>query len=383
MHCIAKPTGSPLPLFVKPLACLVLGLPAAPLLADAQPDPAVGPAQQPDAQQPAEEEGWRFEPVVQYDEAGNPVDPCRRFDAQFQSWLDRSRAGLYRTVCGTAAWFDGFFGDSRYDEKTGDTYGRISLGGFYDRRDDFDERIRLRASFAFPAMRERGSVFIAQGDEDNFVEERGREAREEGPAALNTSEDTELFAGFGFDKSRTLERGFSLRVGARLRTPVETFAKARYRYAWRLSENNLFRVRPVLYWRSEERIGATLGLELDNYLSDSMLLRWSNFGNVSQDPEINGMRWGSTVTLFHALSDRRALTYSTFVRGETEDEVKLQNFGVETRFRHRFLRDWLFVEYVGSLSWPREVLSEDREINPGFGVRFEAHFGPTPVNKLR
>ena len=128
------------------------------------------------------------------------------------------------------------------------------------------------------------------------MEERGREAREEGPAALNSSADTELFAGFGFDKLRSLERGLSFRVGARLRTPIETFAKVRYRYAWQLTENTLFRARPVLYWRSEERIGATLGLELDNYLSDSLLLRWSNFGNVSQDPDINGMRWGSTLT---------------------------------------------------------------------------------------
>ena len=90
--------------------------------------------------------------------------------------------GLYRTVCGTAAWFDGFFGDSRFDDKTGETYGLVSLGGFYDRRDNFDERIRLRANFAFPAMRARGSVFIAQGDEDNLwknaVAKRGKRGRQ-------------------------------------------------------------------------------------------------------------------------------------------------------------------------------------------------------------
>ena len=83
------------------------------------------------------------------------------------------------------------------------------------------------------------------------------------------------------------------------------------------------------------------------------------------------------------MSNRRALTYSVFVRGETEDEVKLQNYGVEMKFRHRFLREWLFVEYVGSLSWPKELMTEKREINPGIGVRFEAHFGPTPQSKLR
>jgi len=168
-----------------------------------------------------------------------------------------------------------------------------------------------------------------------------------------------------------------------LRTPIETFAKARYRYAWQLSENYLFRVQPLVYWRSDERFGSTLSLELDNSISDNLLLRWSNFGNVSQDQAVNGMRWGSTVSLFQARSDRRAVTYSTFVRGETEDDVKIQNYGFELKYRRRFLREWLFVEYVGSLSWPKELPTEKRELNPGVGIRFEAHFGPTPDEKLR
>jgi len=330
-----------------------------------------------------QEEKQPFLPVVRYDAEGQALDPCAKFDAQYQSWLDRSRVGLYKTVCGTAAWFDGFFGDSRYDEKTGDTYGRLSLGGFYDRRDSFDERIRFRGKFAFPAMRARGSVFIVQGDEDSVIKGSGQDSAQQVPEALRSSGDTSLYAGFGFDKSSNLERGVSLRFGAKLHTPIETFVKARYRYAWRVTDNSLLRLQPLVYWKSDERIGSTLVVEIDNYISDSMMLRWANFGNVSQDSDINGMRWGSTFSLFHALSNRRAMTYTAFVRGETEDSVKLQDYGVETKFRRQFLRKWLFIEYVGSLSWPKYLPEEKRELNPGVGIRFEAHFGPTPQNELR
>ncbi len=324
-----------------------------------------------------------FEPVVSYDADGNPMDPCRQFDAKNQSWLDASRVGLYRTVCGTAAWFDGFFGDSRFDERTGETYGRLSLGGFYDRRDKLDQRVRFRAKFAFPALRSRGSVFVTQGNDEQVIEERGRTSQNLGPEALEASDNTDLFAGFGIDKVRGIERGLSLRAGFRVGTPIETFAKASYRYAWQLTENNLFRVQPLIYWRSDERFGSTLNLDLDNYLGDNFLLRWSGFGNVSQDPEVEGMRWGTGLTLFQALSGRRALTYSTFLRGETEAEVKLQNYGFEVKFRHRFLREWLFIEYAASVTWPREFLTEERKINPGVGVRLEGHFGPTPATELR
>ncbi len=104
------------------------------------------------------------------DEMGPPLalanDPCEQFDADYDSWIDSSQVALYKTVCGATAWFDGFFGDRRYDQATGNTYGRISLGTFWDQREGFDPKFRFRARFALPAMRRRGSLIIARGDED-------------------------------------------------------------------------------------------------------------------------------------------------------------------------------------------------------------------------
>ena len=46
-------------------------------------------------------------------------------------------------------------------------------------------------------------------------------------------------------------------------------------------------------------------------------------------------------------------------------------------------RKWLFVELSASVTWPREELTEDREINPGVGLGFEMYFGPVPDSQLR
>jgi hypothetical protein len=58
--------------------------------------------------------------------------------------------------------------------------------------------------------------------------------------------------------------------------------------------------------------------------------------------------------------------------------VTFQNAGFELRYRHSFLRDWLFVEYVSGLSWPRQFLDERRKTNFGAGLYLEAYFGPAP-----
>lgn len=327
------------------------------------------------------------DPVTVYDAAQPdktpPPDPCESFDAESGAWLDRTQVGLYETVCSTAAWFDGFFGDVRYDQRTAETYGRLSLGGAWDERDGFDPRLRFRARFALPALREGGNFFLGRGDDRQVVEESGVERRDELAPVTGQSEDDSVFAGFGFSRSRSLERGFDFDVGVRVRLPPEPFVKAKYRYGMQLSENTLMRLFPVAYWRLEEKFGATLGIDLDHIVSDRFLLRFSNFGNVSEDPEIEGLAWGSSVTLYQAMSNRRALVYSTFVSGETDAAVQLRNYGYEMRYRQRILREWLFIEYLGSVSWPRESPTEQRETNFGVGLRFEIYFGPAPDDWVR
>lgn len=350
----------------------VVGVPNSVAAANANPEESAlvasqRPEVQPDASLPAE--------------PGS--DPCADFDAQNPSWLDRTQVGLYQSVCVTAAWFDGFFGDARYDRRTGQTYGRLSLGGLWDERDAFDPKIKFRARLALPALRENGNFFLGRGNEQQIIEGRQVGQRDElAPVAQQRDNDSTV-AGFGFSRDKSLERGFDLDLGVKVRLPPEPFVKASYRYGVQLSQNNLLRFLPVAYWRLEEKFGATLGIDLDYVISDSMLLRWANSGNVSQDREVEGVAWGSSVTLFQAMSQRRAIVYSLFSRGESDADVNLQNYGYEMRYRQRILRRWLFIEYLGSISWPREFANERRETNLGVGLRFEAYFGPAPDDWVR
>ena len=306
-----------------------------------------------------------------------PRDPCRQMDGNYQSWLDSNQVRLYRTVCGTAAWFDGFFGDRRFDAATGETYGRVAAGGYWDEYEGFNSKIRFRAKYAFPSMRNRGAFFIGRGDEQQLIEGRDGVASAPVPGS-GLSEDDSTFIGLGFEKFQSYTRGLSLSVGAKLRAPPEPFVKIKYRRVWELTERDLIRLRPIVYWRSEEGFGTTINLDYDRSINDSLLFRWANFGNVSEEEEVEGVDWGSTWFLLQALSNKQALTYSVFARGETKSEVTFKNAGFEIRFRQNFLRDWLFVEYVSGLSWPRVFLEERRKTNFGIGLFLEAYFGPAP-----
>jgi hypothetical protein len=82
--------------------------------------------------------------------------------------------------------------------------------------------------------------------------------------------------------------------------------------------------------------------------------------------------------LFHNVDAKNALAYSVFASGETLSDVPLRDYGFEVRYRKRILREWFFVEFLGSLSYPQETLEEQREANIGVGIEFELQFGEWP-----
>jgi hypothetical protein len=314
--------------------------------------------------------------------AENPeFDPCEISEQDQGTWLDKSQKMVYQTICGSVAWFDGFFGDRRFDQQSSKTFGRVGLSGFWDERDGFDTKFRLRARLALPQLEERASLLIGRGSDEELIEERPN-VQDTVPGNFNSVDDDSFLIGLGYRRGQGLKRGFDFSVGAKVRLPPEPYVKAAYRRAWDLSDSTLFRIRPLAYWRYDEGLGSTLHLDLDHLLSKTRMVRWSNSGNISQDPEVDGVRWLSYLSLYRALSNRRALSYHLLAGGETNGEVQLQNYGFEVRYRQRVLREWLFIEFLSSLTWPREFLYEERESNFGVGIGFEMYFGPVPESRM-
>lgn len=304
-------------------------------------------------------------------------DQCQPEPLEGDAWIDHAQARLYRATCGAAGWFDGFFGDPRFDGATGQTYGRLGLVGAWDQRDGWDHRTRFRARLALPAMENRLGLILGRGDERELVEERRGPVYDALPGSFRGLEDDSFIVGLGYSRGG-VRRGFRLSAGARLDLPLNSYVKASYRRAWTLGERQMLRFRPVAYWRREEGAGASLGMDIDHLVSDRMLLRFGNWANVSQSPEVQGVEWLTSLALFQGLNNRRALTYRALVRGQTEAEVAVQDYGLELRYRQRVKRKWLFLELGTSLTWPRSVLAERRESNWGVSLGVEAYFGPVP-----
>src|SRR3546814_4794360 len=89
-----------------------------------------------------------------------------------------------------------------------------------------------------------------------------------------------------------------------------------------------------------------------------MLFRFGNVGTRSQTTE--GLNWRSTITVYQALERiHSGMAYELFIRGESEDDVPLHEYGFQTTFRHPMFGGKLYGEWALGYSFPREDLRSE------------------------
>jgi hypothetical protein len=302
-------------------------------------------------------------------------EACTPSELGEQNWMDWLNRKVAKSVCSSALWFDGFFGDATvYDERDA-TYGRVFVGTWWDRRDKFDPTFRFRVKASFPRLKNRVNVIIGRESVDNFIMD-SPDAEEGMPQSLATSEEESWFIGMGYSPFDDRHSRIDLDVGAKLRIPLIPYVKLRYRQNIFLSESTMARFRQTFFWERNIGFGETTRLEFDWKLSQKALTRLFGAGTVSQSSL--GLDWHTGVILYHYLGTARALAYQVEIRGETRREVPFRDAAFTVVYRWSTFRPWLFVELSAGVSWPREGLEEVRRINPGLGIGFEMQYGTEP-----
>jgi len=144
-------------------------------------------------------------------------------------------------------------------------------------------------------------------------------------------------------------------------------------YNHSFTETKDLRFRQTFFWRDDDGWGTTSRGDLAWALDTTNVLRWEGVGTISEETE--EVEWFFGQTWYRLLPGRSAFSLLSFVRGETDAEVPLQEYGFNFIWRRPFTRDWLYLSLGPSITWPRYHLDEKRETSLGFGVWIEMEFG--------
>jgi hypothetical protein len=302
------------------------------------------------------------------------VGPCYQKPPEGEAALEATRRRLYQTVCGAVTWFDGLFGERRDVEIAERTSGRLELSFVESQYHGFKVRARLNARVRFPNLEERLEAFVGRDDEDQFVEDRpeGFGIRSQ----FHSLEDEDRWvAGLGYGLPGSYAERTDFRLGAKGGRTPEIFAQGRHRRNWFVGDRSLWHFRETIFWTNRDGFGTTTSLDFDRILAPRVLLRLGGIGTFSE--ETDGVRYRLVGVVYQNLSlSGRALAYEAFARGETDDEVRLSEYGVQLVLRRPLLgKPWLFGELIGGYSWIRERLVDPRQGSYSIGFGFDLLFG--------
>lgn len=276
--------------------------------------------------------------------------------------------------CHSFRWFDGLFGDT-HDFDESQVSGLMTFGAEYTEYRDFDPRLRLRVRAPLPNLSSRWDLLLGRVDEEAFI----RDTQPEDTAVYNPGlvprdeDDTEWLLGLGH-RRKDSRKGWDYSAGIRLRTPPRPYVKAQYYYNEPFTERTDLRFRQTFFWRLDEGFGTTSRGDLSHVLTLRDVLRWEGVATVSE--ERDGLFWYAGQTWYHLFEEGSdAISLLAFIRGETRDEVPLQEYGFNLLWRRPLDGEWLYLSAGPSVTWPRYREEESRELSLGFGVWVELQFG--------
>ena len=256
------------------------------------------------------------DPVV---EPAPPELPDPVTEEEKEPLLDRTQAKVESVVTSTAQVVDNIFGSADIEEEASVTRGRLSVGGQWDQRNGLRERVRLKARFALPALEDRTSFFFGRGDVNDFVDGSADDNIDTLPDRFNDFEDEDWLLGIGYSRDARLRRGWSFGAGVRMKTPLEPFVRATYRWHRAFSDDWLWRLEPRVFVQSQRGAGISVQYVIDHVLNETWLLR--SYYLVVAAEEVEGISWTAKLVAYQNLSTQHALSYASHGSGETDYDV--------------------------------------------------------------
>lgn len=310
--------------------------------------------------------------AVEKDTGVSAVGSCAQAVPSGEVTVDRSRRHLEQMSCTTALWIDGLFGSDDHVGKARKTYGRLEVAYYSSDFYGNKTRVRLDVRADFPNISKNLSGFFGREDNDAFLRDRGERFGLRAQFPTVDGDDAWL-AGLGYSLPGSENVRSDFRVGVRGFAHPMLFVQNRIGYIPWSDDDQLLYLRATPFWNTDDGFGFTTGFDFSHVLSKSRLLRWSNVATITQESE--GVDWRSSLIHYHALRKRRAIAYQTFIRGATEAEVPLREYGLQTVFRHPLLHQRLWGEWVLAYTWPKDERGQEREGSWGLGFGVELPFG--------
>lgn len=289
--------------------------------------------------------------------------------------VDRIRASAHTRLCNTAGWLDGLFGDQ--ERYPGENFrGKISIGFKEDEIEGLDPRVRVRIKTKLPNVSKRFDAFLGRVEEDSFISNTEVSEDRVNNVGLRSAndQDSEWLIGLGYRRPGSVQNGWDYSVGAKISSGFQPYAKGAYRTLNKFGDHSFLNTTQTFFWRREDGFGVSSTAEYTRLIGDRNI--WVNHASLKYTEEEDQVEWFADTRWHHSLSKTRGVSSSLYLRGETENEVTVPEYGVTFTYIQPLWRDWIYVETGLDLRWERQTRAQSSYKSAvRFGIQFEMLLG--------
>lgn len=302
--------------------------------------------------------------------------PCLYPAAEDEALIDGTSRFMHQTVCESAFWLDGLFGEqrARQREAARGAHGKLELSAGYSEFYGDKYRARFDVKVDLTNINERLSAFAGRDTRDDAVRDRTPIGSQRARFPRFNDRD-ETIAGLGYALPGNYRLKTDFRAGVRFSgfNPPRLFAQIRFAANVYSDDFNLVDLRATPFVNTRDGLGLTLTSDFSRVLSQNYLIRWHSTSTLTEASE--GHSWRSALILYQRLPLKRAMAYEIFIQGAPEAPEPLTEYGAQISYRQPIFDERLFMTPVVGYSWPRVDPTRARDGSSSVAVFLEMPFG--------
>ncbi len=343
-------------------------------------EPVLEPAQQTAAPQsqvlPAEPAPLSMEPQSQgipaepkTEAASPPAPPEQQSEMPFVSELldtaDAPRNYWSGKFVDFANDIDRFFGDPRYFQEANKSVLQLNFTKVQQPGGGGNIVLDGQAKMDLPSTERRFKLMLESNPEKNV----SGDATQVRPVIANdvvTSNNPS--AALRYEKPAESPWHYSADMGVEARVPLQPFVRTRGSYSipmdmWRM------KIAETVFWFGSIGVGETSQLDLEKFISESVLFRTTSTATWMNDPHNFDLRQDFSV--YHTVNERTAMLYQASVIGASQPQLEATEYVLLMLYRYRLHRKWVFFELSPQIHFPKAA---DFQLSPLLQLRLEFLF---------
>lgn len=248
------------------------------------------------------------------------------------------------------------------------SYVRLRLSQSFASEGDLFTKAKLSGKIDLPNTEDKWKlVFESDVDPDQSLDEQNRGLDANDVELLDNSDNATGALRFSFDNINNWDIDWD--NGLKTPLPLDYFTRINFRRDFELMDDWYLQARQSFNYFHRERLGTLSQLVFAKQVCDVCFFR--NKTEVQFRDKRDRFEFAQVATMGYLLNNDSAISFQLGVIGESDPNPRIMNYYFRTDYRYRLHEDWLFLNIVPDISFPRE---RDFHLRPAITFRLEVLF---------